>query len=115
MYLILGTGNNNKFVSVELREYPQRPTELYIYPKEGWHLISRIGTLQFPGDSIQGIAVSDIFINEDFQRSLDIVMSNFSKAERMYEAAIKEMLAQNDGEPLVFKTVFNKGEAYDKA
>lgn len=111
MQLMYGLSNTNKFICVELVHYPAPPTDLYIYPREGWHLLARSGQLDYKGQPYQDASFQRQFVSLDYEEALTIIDASFSRVEQMYHDLLVKMLKESHGYMRFKTTTYQKKES----
>jgi hypothetical protein len=110
MQLMYGLSNSNKFIRVDLIYYPEPPTGLYIYPREGWHLLGRSGQLDYQGKAFQDATFDRAFVALEYEEALHLLDVSFSRVERMYHKMLNSMLQDNKGYMKFTTTIYYKKE-----
>lgn len=113
--LMYGLSNSNRFIRVDLVRYPAPPTNLYIYPKEGWHLLGRSGRLDYKGQAFQDAAFQRQFVALEGADAVSILDVSFSRVEQMYQFLMTQMLKENK-DYMKFKTTryYRKEREHDR-
>lgn len=112
--LMYGLSNTNKFIRVDLVRYPAPPTNLYIYPREGWHLLGRSGRLDYKGQAYQNAAFLRQFVALEGADAMSILDVSFSRVEQMYQELMTQMLKNCKGYMKFKTTIYYKKERDDR-
>ena len=112
--LMYGLSNTNRFIRVDLVHYPAPPTQLYIYPKEGWHLLGRSGRLDYKGQAFQDAAFLRTFVALEGADAMSILDVSFLRVEQMYHELMVKMLKECKGYMKFKTTIYYKKERDDR-